>query len=228
MTDLYGDDAMALNLFRKAADALVAKSELGAAVTQLQDSLNRIEAELRYVKEQRDSANSAINVLQQRVDQYAHELHEQKDLVADQKRQIDQLANENEALNNSLSNTMQERDSARSERDRWMQEYEQADTFRKTAEDKLRTIQQALGNGVPEVTQPDTFRGDLPAESPTPTSEPRRDGDPERFGYGVEPANNPPQQEAPHNNEGATPAPSTSEPNPQPSADHENRPYWAS
>lgn len=151
MTDLYGDDAMALSLFRKAADAIVAKSELSNALQQVKDQLSRLEVKANYAEYERNNASASLDIARQQIDQLMEKVAEQKDLAADQARQIISLTDENAALDESLGKAMMERDEARTEASKWMSEYEEADTFRKTAEDKLRTIQQALGNGVPEV-----------------------------------------------------------------------------
>jgi uncharacterized phage infection (PIP) family protein YhgE len=213
MNDLYGDDAMALSLFRKAADAIVAKSELGNAVKQLQEQLSRLEATVQITQGERDRANDSLRIVSEQANSFRRELQEQKDSWAVQQQQIEQLSNENAAFEDSLAKTMMERDSAIVERDRWMAEYEQADTFRKTAEDKLRTIQAALGNGVPEVTSGKTFPASDTASTPVaPTTEPWRSGDSEPHAYGVESTGNHQEPETSNNPERANASVGNNEP----------------
>ena len=172
------EDNMAISLFRKAADAIVAKSELAAQVSSMQANQYRLDADVSRLTTERNNMDDTIRYLTSQLTQAKVEL---ADALANNDRHvlaIADLEHRNATLDNEVLTLRKERDDAQFDLLDEREEHAKTKTERDDAKAKLAAIQSALGlpqpAAEPEVSAPSTFRpepaGDLPPVHPEPSA----------------------------------------------------------
>ena len=110
------EDNMAISLFRKAADAIVAKSELAAQVSSMQANQYRLDADVSRLTTERNNMDDTIRYLTSQLTQAKVEL---ADALANNDRHvlaIAELEHRNADLDNEVLTLRKERDDAQFDR----------------------------------------------------------------------------------------------------------------